>query len=89
MGSTELAANLFRATQAEEKLKREGIKGKDKANNAHHEVGLKVREAIKEIGGTMPEELPPAEDIIKVGRRMQKAIASGNKKESKKEIPGK
>jgi len=51
MGSTELAANLFRATQTEEKLKRENIKGKSAANNTHHEIGKKVRQTIKEIGG--------------------------------------
>lgn len=61
MGSTELAANLFRATQAEEKLRREKIVGKAKANAAHREVGAKVRQTIKELGGTMPEALPPAE----------------------------
>ncbi|MCF8469733.1 MAG: DNA damage-inducible protein D [Parvibaculum sp.] len=73
MGSTELAANLFRATQTEEKLRRENIKGKDAANAAHYEVGRKVRDTIREIGGTMPEDLPPAEDIVKVGRRLSKA----------------
>ena len=55
MGSTELAANLFRATQTEEKLRNENIKGKQKANQTHLEVGRKVRQTIKEIGGTMPE----------------------------------
>ncbi|NOT20110.1 MAG: DNA damage-inducible protein D [Sideroxydans sp.] len=54
MGSTELAANLFRATQAEEKLKRDNISGKQRANQAHFEVGQKVRQTIKELGGTMP-----------------------------------
>ncbi|MDZ4381076.1 MAG: DNA damage-inducible protein D [Parvibaculum sp.] len=73
MGSTELAANLFRATQTEEKLRRENIKGKEAANAAHYEVGRKVRETIREIGGTMPENLPPAEDIVKVERRLSKA----------------
>ena len=58
MGSTELAANLFRATQTDEKLRRENVKSKEKANNVHYEVGQKVRETIKELGGTMPEELP-------------------------------
>jgi len=53
MGSTELAANLFRATQTEEKIKRENIKGKDKANLTHFEVGKKVRRTIKELGGTI------------------------------------
>lgn len=74
MGSTELAANLFRATQTEEKLRRDNIQGKDAANAAHHEVGKKVREAIRDIGGAMPENLPTAEDISKVERRMKKAL---------------
>jgi DNA-damage-inducible protein D len=55
MGTTELAANLFRATQTEDKLKRENIVGKEKANQAHLEVGEKVRQTIKDLGGTMPE----------------------------------
>lgn len=66
MGSTELAANLFRATQAEEKLRREKIVGKDKANAAHREVGTKVRQTIKELGGTLPERLPAAQSIKKL-----------------------
>lgn len=63
MGSTELAANLFRATQTEEKLRREHIKGKTKANQTHYNVGAKVRQTIKELGGTMPEDLPVVESI--------------------------
>ena len=63
MGSTELAANLFRATQTEEKLRRENIQGKQKANQTHFEVGKKVRQTIKEIGGAMPENLPVADSI--------------------------
>ena len=73
MGSTELAANLFRATQTEEKLRREGIKGKEKANRTHKEVGEKVRKTIKELGGTMPEDLP-VEDSIKKLERKEKRI---------------
>ena len=69
MGSTELAANLFRATQTEEKLKRENIKGKQKANQTHYEVEKKVRKTIQEIGGTMPENLPAAESIKKLGKK--------------------
>jgi len=80
MGSTELAANLFRATQTEEKLRRDQVKGKAAANATHYEVGSKVRQAIKEIGGTMPENLPVAEDIVKVGRRLKKALANSVKK---------
>lgn len=57
MGSTELAANLFRATQTDDKLRRENIKGKDNANKTHYEVGAKVRQTIGELGGTMPENL--------------------------------
>ena len=74
MGSTELAANLFRATQAEDKLRREKITGKDKANKAHREVGAKVRQTIKELGGAMPEELPPAESITKLESKARKAL---------------
>lgn len=66
MGSTELAANLFRATQTEEKLRKENIKGKDKANKTHREVGAKVRKAIRDIGGTMPENLPTTDSIRKI-----------------------
>ncbi len=73
MGTTELAANLFRATQAEEKLKRDGIKGKNQANQTHHEVGKKVRETIAEIGGTMPEDLPtPQKSITKIEKEQKK-----------------
>jgi DNA-damage-inducible protein D len=66
MGSTELAANLFRATQAEEKLRRDKVKGKAQANRTHYEVGKKVRQTIEELGGTMPEHLPPVESIKKI-----------------------
>jgi DNA-damage-inducible protein D len=73
MGSTELAANLFRATQAEEKLKRDKISGKQQANTTHFEVGKKVRQTIKELGGTMPENLPVTENIKKVESRVKKS----------------
>lgn len=65
MGSTELAANLFRATQAEEKLRRDNVQGKQQANHVHFEVGSKVRQTIAELGGTMPEDLPTPENSIK------------------------
>jgi len=74
MGSTELAANLFRATQAEEKLRKEEIKGKTNANRTHYEVGAKVRQTIKELGGTMPENLPTAENIKKVESKQRKSL---------------
>lgn len=65
MESTELAANLFRATQTDDKLRRENIKGKDKANTTHYEVGAKVRQTIEELGGTMPENLPTPKKSVK------------------------
>lgn len=74
MGTTELAANLFRATQTEEKLRREEIKGKEKANKAHYEVGKKVRKTIAELGGTMPENLPVEENIKKIENNKQKKL---------------
>lgn len=74
MGSTELAANLFRATQTEEKLKRENIRGKQKANQTHYEVGKKVRQTIKELGGTMPEDLPTVDSIKKLEKQKQKEL---------------
>lgn len=74
MGSTELAANLFRATQTEEKLRRENIKGKSNANQTHYEVGKKVRQTIKELGGTMLEDLPTPEKSIKQLEREHKNL---------------
>lgn len=72
MGSTELAANLFRATQTDEKLRRENVQGKDAANRTHYEVGAKVRQTIAELGGTMPEDLPTPEKSVKQLAREQK-----------------
>jgi DNA-damage-inducible protein D len=67
MGSTELAANLFRATQTEEKLKRENVQGKKQANSTHYEVGHKVRQTIQELGGAMPEVMPtPAQSVKQI-----------------------
>lgn len=70
MTSEELAANLFRATQTESKLKREGIKGKSKANQAHFEVGKKVRKTIEDLGGTMPENLSSVDSIVQAKKRL-------------------
>lgn len=75
MGSTELAANLFRATQTEEKLRRDGVKGKQEANQTHLAVGRKVRETIRELGGTMPENLPTPERSIQQLEHAQPRIA--------------
>ncbi len=65
MGSTELAANLFRATQTDEKLRRDNVQGKAAANQTHYEVGAAVRKTIAELGGTMPEDLPTPDKSIK------------------------
>jgi DNA-damage-inducible protein D len=78
MGSTKLAANLFRATQTEEKLKREKIKGKEKANKTHFDVGKKVRQTIKELGGTMPEDLPVETSIKKIETAKNKNLPKKN-----------
>lgn len=74
MSHEELAANLFRATQTESKLRRENIQGKEKANATHYEVGKAVRDTIKELGGTMPEELPKPEKSIKQLEKDQKKL---------------
>jgi len=74
MGSTELAANLFRATQTEEKLRRDAVKGKQQANQTHFAVGKKVRQTIEELGGTMPEDLPTPERSIKQIETVQNRI---------------
>ena len=76
MGSTELAANLFRATQTEEKLRRENVRSKHEANQLHEAVGKKVRQTIEDLGGTMPEQLPVAENIKKIEKRQKKRIRS-------------
>lgn len=72
MGYEELAANLFRATQTEAKLRRDHIQGKQEANQTHYEVGKKVRQTIKDLGGTMPENLPTPEKSIQQIEREEK-----------------
>jgi len=75
MGSTELAANLFRATQTDEKLRREHVQGKENANRTHFEVGAKVRQTIRELGGTMPEDLPtPDKSIQQIEREQRRTL---------------
>ena len=80
MGSTELAANLFRTTQTEEKLRREHIQGKSEANKTHFEVGRKVRQTIKELGGTMPEDLStPEKSVRQIEKEYEKKMIGGEK----------
>lgn len=72
MGSEELAANLFRATQTDAKLRREQVKGKEKANETHYNVGKAVRKTIESLGGTMPEDLPTPDKSVKSLERQAK-----------------
>lgn len=74
MGSDELIANLFRISQTEQKLKRENIKTENVANHTHYEVGNKIRKTIKELGGTMPEDLPTPEKSLKQLEKENKLI---------------
>ena len=75
MGSTELAANLFRATQTEEKLRRENVQGAAAANQTHYAVGAKVRQTIEELGGTMPEDLPlPEKSVRKIEQEERRRL---------------
>lgn len=81
MGSEELAANLFRITQTEAKMKREGISSPVAANATHFEVGRTVRKTIEELGGTMPEDLPtPDRSIPELEAETKKQIAPNRKK---------
>ncbi len=83
MGSSELAANIFRAAQTEEKLRREGVSGKDKANRVHREVGAKVRQTIKELGGIMPEDQPTPRTSAKRLESKRKKLSAGKSKGGK------
>ena len=71
MNATELAANQFRLTQTRDKLARDGIRGQSQAIQTHENVGKEVRDAIKRIGGTLPEHIPPAEHIKEVEKRIK------------------
>jgi DNA-damage-inducible protein D len=73
MGKEELAANLFRITQTESKIKKHNVRGQRNLEDTAHSVGQEVRHTIKKIGGTMPEALPVSEDIKKVKSGMKKA----------------
>ena len=79
MGSEELAANLFRITQTESRLKKDKVHTEKKANKTHYEVGKKVRKAIADIGGTMPEELPtPKKSLKQLEKEKNKQIKENN-----------
>ena len=76
------AANLFRSTQAEEKLRRDQVQGKDNANRVHYQAGVVVRRAIEELGGTMPEDLPTVESIKKLETSEKKRLAPAKKNDT-------
>jgi DNA-damage-inducible protein D len=78
MGSEELGANIFRATQTDAKLRREEIQGKEAANRIHNEVGREVRATLKRLGATMPEDLPtPEKSIQQIQQEEQKRLVAG------------
>ena len=80
MGSEELAANLFRISQTEQKLKRDNIKSENEANKTHYEVGSKIRQTIKELGGTMPEDLPtPKKSLKELEKEKKRHFIENNK----------
>ena len=83
MGTTELAANLFRSTQAEDKLRRDQVQGKAAANEVHFQAGVIVRRAIAELGGTMPEDLPNVDSIKKLERAEKKQLSIPKSKGNK------
>jgi DNA-damage-inducible protein D len=74
MSSEELAANLFRTTQTNAKIKKEGVRGQDKASLTHYEIGKKVRKTIEEIGGNMPESLPAVDHIKHAQKRLKPSM---------------
>lgn len=82
-GTTELAANLFRITQTDEKIKKDNIKGDFSASQAHFMVGGKVRQTIKDIGGTTPENLPAERHIKELESEKKKLLRMNNKKKLK------
>lgn len=84
MSSTELAANLFRITQTDEVLKNKNINNEDDACKTHHNVGQAVRQTIKRIGGTMPEDLPtPSKSAKQIEKEKNKELKSNDKKRLK------
>ena len=84
MNEDELIANLFRINQTKQKLLRDNVKGEDEAKNVHYEVGKKVRKAIADIGGMMPEKMPTPEKSLKELERKKKKL--GNKEKKKLDV---
>ena len=81
MGSVELAANLFRITQTEQKLTNDNIKGEGRANKVHFDVGSEVRRTIEKLGGTMPEDLPtPTKSLKELEKEQRLELANNSTK---------
>jgi len=80
MNEDELIANLFRINQTKQKLLRDNIQGEDNAKNTHYEVGKKVRKAIADIGGMMPEDMPTLKKSLKEIERGKKQLENKGKK---------
>lgn len=85
MNASELAANLFRATQTEEKLRRDNVQGKQQANQVHFTVGQVVRQTIEQLGGTMPEDQPTPKKSIQQLEREQKRLEQTNQAKQNKD----
>ena len=80
MNEDELVANLFRINQTKQKLLRDNVQGEEKAKNVHYEVGKKVRKAIADIGGMMPEDMPTPEKSLKVLEKEKKKLENNEAK---------
>lgn len=80
MNEDELIANLFRINQTKQKLLKDNVQGESEAKNVHYEVGKKVRKAIADIGGMMPEEMPTHEKSLKELEREKKQLENNEKK---------
>ena len=85
MGSEELADNIFRIAQTDAKLKRDNVDNEYTANSVHYKIGKIVRKAIKEVGGTMPEDLPTVESIKAVEKKKQKLLGTKRNTEEQAE----
>jgi len=87
MGEDELGANLFRINQTKQKIINDNIEGEENAKDVHFEVGKKVRETIKELGGIMPEDLPtPNKSLKELEKEGKKKLISVGNGDSNKKI---
>ena len=85
MGSDELIANLFRISQTNQKLINDNVQGEGNANDVHYNVGREVRNTIKRIGGTMPEDLPTPDKSLKELEKENRNLVEKLEREAKNE----